>query len=468
MALDAKSSVSQYSRGSQALDLDDLSDEELLNLVEELKTKIRLLRLENEVLERTIVRLEPSLMAGVQQALNYASKMQTNISISKVSFAKSQPSRTGSESLASQSKLLMSSSRASSRRMSTVKSRATIILGAGPKINIIEKTELVTREMELMVENLESYRRNAERRHGILKAQLEEIGIRVANIESSNEAFTEQVIVEGPDKLTQRIPAEVWVKFMNEWMKSTDELVGKFRLRTATLTIQYGRLKSQVSIKQELSENLKPVDFEKMEIQNSVCRSTIKEKIAALVELKKSTGDANLNLTVHKNMMTEQNLYLSKVLDTTNKRKKRTIELNKEKNSIAVEADRYCGKLKKIRHFVQKYEVPSIMDYVYIKTEMDRLKFNIKMLKNRYHIQVIALASFNKKLKSRPEALSELQARRDRNQELGPERNSELDWGRTRLWNLHRNYEHGRYRHDVAIARSPNMNEDEGTHSMST
>ncbi|CAG4963759.1 unnamed protein product [Colias eurytheme] len=395
-----RSSISQHSRSvCQFLnDTDELSDSELVKLVNDLKQQIRVLNLENEIFERTIMRLEPALMHGIQQALEFAAKMQSGSSLNVSSFIKSS-SKLGMESVTSPSRMLTSPSKVSARRVeSSAKFSGTVIFGSGPRINVLERHELVGVEMEILVNNLQKARNRADKQHALLKAQLEEIGIREVEIKKAGEMFEQEVIVEGWDKIAQRIPAEIWIRFMTEWVKIVDGQIGKLRLRTSTLNTQYSKLKGQIKIKAELSESLRPVDFDKLKIENDECEDIIDMKLQQLAELKKMTGDANLNLTVHKKSMMEQNSYLTNVLKTIKLKQKQTKELDKERDVIQVQADSLAQRLDDVKKVRLAYEVPDIMDYVNIKSEVTDLKHSIKLLENRVHIQQIALTSLTRKL----------------------------------------------------------------------
>ncbi|CAF4833844.1 unnamed protein product [Pieris macdunnoughi] len=395
-----RSSISQHSRSVSHFinEADELSDSELVKQVNDVKQQIRVLALENEILENTIMRLDPSLMHGIQQALEFAAKMQSGSSLNVNSFVKS-TSKLGMESVTSPSRMLTSPSKVSARRVeSSGKFSSTVIFGTGPRVNVLERSELVTLEMEFLINNLEKARSKAAKQHALLKAQLEEIGLREVEIKKSSDLFETEVIVEGWDKIAQRIPAEIWIRFMTEWVKMIDGQIGKLRLRTSTLNTQYSKFKGQIRVKAELSESLRPVDFDKLKIENNECAEIIDMKIQQLAELKKMTGDANLNLTIHKKLMMEQNGYLTNVLKTIKLKHKQTKELDKEKDVIQVQADSLAQRLDDVRKVRLAYEVPDVMDYVNIKSEITDLKNNIKVLENRAHIQRIALTSLNKKL----------------------------------------------------------------------
>ncbi|CAG9573522.1 unnamed protein product [Danaus chrysippus] len=396
-----KSSISQHSTCHYSNDLEELTDADIIKQVNELKQNIRILSLENEVLERTILRLEPSLMHGIQQALEYAAKMQSNSSLNVGSFVKSQTSKYGMESLVSPSRMIASPSRVSTRRVeSSAKVSGTVIIGSGPKVNILERSELVSIEMEILIKNLERSRKKAAKQHALLKAQLEEIGVREADIIRATEFFNQDVIINGWDRIAQRIPAEIWIRFMMEWVKIADTQIGKLRLRTSTLNTQYSKLKGQIKVKAELSECLRSVDFEKLKIENKECVETIEYKLHQLGELKKMTGDANLNLTIHKKAMMEQNTYLTNVLNSIQEKQKQAVQCDKEKDVIEAEAEKLVQRLHEVRTVRAAYEVPDVMDYVNVKSEVTDLRHSIKLLENRFRIQQIALTSLNKKLKT--------------------------------------------------------------------
>ncbi|XP_047038100.1 coiled-coil domain-containing protein 113-like [Helicoverpa zea] len=397
--------MSQNSRsisGFGGPELDILTDAELVKLVNDLKEQINILGIENEILEKTIMRLEPSLMHGVYQAFEYATKMSSNTSLQVGSFIKNQASKFGLiDTFISPSRMLTSPSRVSTKRVdSAPKLGGTVVFGSGPRINVLERAELVSVEMDVLVANLNKIRNKGAKQHALLKAQLEEIGMRVSDIEKANKMFHQEVLVEGWDKIAQRIPAEIWIRFMTEWVKISDSQIGKLRLRTSTLNTQYSKLKGQIKVKAELSESLRPVDFEKLKIENSQCLKLIDHKLQQLGELKKMTGDANLNLTIHKKAMMEQNSYLAKVQSTIKNKEDQTVELDNERDLIQIQADILAQRLNEIRKVRMKYQVPNVMDYVKVKWVVTDLKHAIKMLDNRKHIQQIALTSINRKLQT--------------------------------------------------------------------
>lgn len=265
-------------------DAEALSDEELVKQVEHLKHEIKILQIENEIVERAITRLDPTLLHGLQSAYEYAVKLRfSSPSLTGGSFIKSRTSTFALDSITSPSRMLSSPSRMTTRRIeSSAKLGGTLVLTILLKINVLERSELVSLEIELLINARDKAKKKAAKQQAMLKAQLEEISLREVDFERATTDFHKEVIQEGWDKIAQRIPAEIWIRYMTEWVKICDSQIGKLRLRTSTLNTQFNKLNEQIRVKEELSESLRPVDFEKMKIENNICSDVIEQKLTHL------------------------------------------------------------------------------------------------------------------------------------------------------------------------------------------
>jgi hypothetical protein len=67
-------------------------------------------------------------------------------------------------------------------------------------------------------------------------------------------------------------------------------MIEKLRLRTSTLRSAFARMNHLVEQKGVLDENLHPIDFEQLKIENSQFLETIKQKNHNLLKMKKMTG----------------------------------------------------------------------------------------------------------------------------------------------------------------------------------
>lgn len=68
------------------------------------------------------------------------------------------------------------------------------------------------RETEEIQTALEKFIKKSHRNKCNLKAEIEEFNIRDAELKESRDIFEQTIVIEGVDKLTQRIPAEKFIR----------------------------------------------------------------------------------------------------------------------------------------------------------------------------------------------------------------------------------------------------------------
>ncbi|CAG9763739.1 unnamed protein product [Ceutorhynchus assimilis] len=370
---------------SQAHPLDELTDQQLIELVEEMETENRHLYLENILFESFLKEHDPSSLDGFEEIINFLLR-KPSTSPTRVSTGVSLDRDRGSGSK-------------EKYRLDSYTSITSIAEGKGPKINLSQKTEMLLRAMEESHIALESFLKKCHATKRNLKAELEEFSIREAEIKEATEIFEYSVVTQGIDKLTQRIPAEKFIRYMEEWLKSAQLQIEKLRLKIATLKVQYKKVSQQLIQRQELGENVHAVDFDQLEIENKHFLERINQKNVHLVELKKMNGKANLVLSNHKKFLQKQQDDCNKLKIQIREKNKLIERTEKEceaaERELQLEMDKYdhCRRLK------NEYTVPDVMQYVRLKDQLFDIKKNIKIWTRRNKIQEIALSTCIRELK---------------------------------------------------------------------
>lgn len=80
------------------------------------------------------------------------------------------------------------------------------------RVNFAQRTELVFRELEEMQISFQLFQKRSAAQNNHLDAEIEEMNIRSGEIEDGRKVFEENIIVGGVDALTQRIPAEKFIR----------------------------------------------------------------------------------------------------------------------------------------------------------------------------------------------------------------------------------------------------------------
>ncbi|XP_069704876.1 cilia- and flagella-associated protein 263 [Periplaneta americana] len=362
---------------------EELADADLLRGIDLLTASNRYLALENEVLELYLQRMDPDLLAGLQDVASLP------ISRSALSMLSS---RFGSESGSIRSFLQLTGSSAMSS-----------LIERGPRINMSNKEDIASRETDDLRTALEELRLTSRRKRAALKAKLEETKLSLAEVREAREDL---------EAATQagRIPAEKFVRHMDEWLKRADSLVEKLRLRTSTLRSMLVRFNQLLEQKEELGEKLHPIDFEQLKIENKQLQECIEHKNRHLVELKKmagnqitfsSTGSCNLQLANQKKKMLEQMSDLSELQEEMANKNKQMRAMAREADTVEMEMNKAAACLDNVRTLMDNYSntVPDVMDYVHKKAELYEMRRALKVWTRRQKIQQTALIACRRVLR---------------------------------------------------------------------
>lgn len=352
--------------------LNDLTDQQVIDLVQELETENRHLQVENVLFESFLHENDESLLDGLDEIMEFL---------------------LGRDWVSSSTDQLK-------YKLDSYTSITSIAEGKGPKINLAQKTDMLMRAMEDTQSKLETFLKKSHVTRRNLKSELQEFSIRELEIKEATDIFEYNVVVQGVDKLTQRIPAEKFIRYMDEWLRSAQFQIEKLRLRIATLKGQYNKVSHQLIQRQELGENVHAVDFDQLEIENKHFKDKIEQKNTHLIELKKMNGGANLVLSTHKKTLQklqEDCTRLKEEIEAKNKEITFTEKVCEQADDeLKTEIEKYenCKKLK------SRYVVPDVMEYVKLKVRLEELRKNIKVWIRRKKIQDIALNTCLREMKN--------------------------------------------------------------------
>ncbi|KAK5647284.1 hypothetical protein RI129_002176 [Pyrocoelia pectoralis] len=211
--------------------------------------------------------------------------------------------------------------------------------------------------MEDMQTDLAEFIKQSHRMKCNLKAKLEELNIQEIEVKDARNVFEQSVVIDGVDPLTQRIPAEKFIRYMEEWLRSAELTIGKMRLRTSTAKATYFKLSNQLVEKEELGEAVDAADFDQLRIQNKHLAETIEEKNMHLLELKRMNGMSNLVLSINKKHLQKQVSDMKAVKCSIKTKKEKIIHLCNEYETVGKQVEKEKTKFEKIHNLTQNYTV---------------------------------------------------------------------------------------------------------------
>lgn len=253
------------------------------------------------------------------------------------------------------------------------------------------RTEMLKRERDTNELMAQEFMQQSAQRRLLLRVRLEEFTLQLAEIREARDIFEQSIVRDGVDHLTGRVPAEKFVRYMEEWLRSADSIIEKLRLRTSTQRYRHVALKHQLLQKEELGETLHAVDFDQMRIDNKILMERIESKNADLLQLKQKSGGVNLLLAKRRHALQKQLAEIRNISDQIEEFKRTNTAIETERVSVESELKRTEEKLGRTRHLISEYTVPELLDYVRIKKELDALRQAVKVWARRNHLQKIGL-----------------------------------------------------------------------------
>ncbi|XP_022919071.2 cilia- and flagella-associated protein 263-like [Onthophagus taurus] len=364
--------------------LSTLSNHDFIHTVRGLQTEIKRINTENSIFVNFLNANEPALIERMDVTLTKVQEMQSQ--------AQPEPNKT----VSGISGAINAPVDAQSAVSKSVMDEKVLKAAKGPRINYSYRTDLLLREQDDIQTNLERFIKKTHLQKNRLIAEIEESGIRNTELVEARNNFETVVVIEGIEEITQKIPAEKFVRYMQEWLKFAQIMLEKLRLRTNSLRTTYNKLKSQLIQKEESGVSVSEVDFVQLDIANKNFLDSIEEKNKNLIELKQINGKASYMLSKHKNFLQKQQITFDKILETILRTNSFYERLDRDYDATSLVIEKQQEKYDDLVKLTSKYTVPDVMEYIKKKAELANLKKNLKVTMRKVNIQMMAMGTYSR------------------------------------------------------------------------
>ncbi|XP_019866749.2 uncharacterized protein LOC109595768 [Aethina tumida] len=348
---------------------DFYSNEECIKYVKDAENACMYLKVENEFYVQYIAKMDPSSLPIVQHYLQ-------NVFVKQ------------------------SSEEQHSSRNSLVDKRVSSVIKTQKKVlGSFVKNEMLMMLMEESQSVFEKFRKETVQALEKFKARDEEAEITYGELKEAWDIFEYSVIQQGYDQLSQRIPAEKFIRFMDEIQRISAGIKQKLLLYTNSERVAHSKLQIVYAQKILLSENIHAVDFDKLSIENKNLSKRIDEMFKHTMELKKLNGWASVVITVYKNDLQIQGKDCVAIMDVITQIESRLKNLEEESNELLEEINKAKGDYDVFKKLKTDYAVPDTMEYVVIKAELYDAKKKLKIMERRNEILDITVSACLREMK---------------------------------------------------------------------
>ncbi|KAJ1511279.1 hypothetical protein HMI56_005588 [Coelomomyces lativittatus] len=254
-----------------------------------------------------------------------------------------------------------------------------------------QKSEIATRELEELKDEVEKGKSEWAKVMDNLKAEMEELDLNLAEIKKDMFEFKRDIIQGALAERTGKVMAEKVLRYFEDKIRSKDTMLGKIRLKNSTLKTQKNKLMLQLKQKEEMGEVLHAIDFDQLKIENHQYLAKIEERNTQLLNLKMASG----------NIVQVMNVYKKKLNDITDESKRLQTEIHQRKELLEkLNADGEVVELEikkalQVHHDIvkagQEYRVPSVMEYVLLKARQQNLLQKYRAWKRKVEIAQMSL-----------------------------------------------------------------------------
>ncbi|XP_011693485.1 PREDICTED: coiled-coil domain-containing protein 113 [Wasmannia auropunctata] len=370
---------------------EEMTETELRQILENVVYSNLFLRLENDIFERYLARRDPESLQTITQILETAKRVQKIVP----QYDRASPVTSLAGSLANfrdRDSVSVTSVRSGSRHVTPSVLTARAPTG-GTKVSYMHRIEMANTEIRELLQGLKKLEQMSTKKKIFLRARMEENQISTREILKNREEFEENVVQKGADSITGKIPAEKFIRFIEEWLKVVDIVMEHIRLKMATIKCQIRKVKLQLKQRKELGEALRAVDFEQLNIETQVGIRKIDEKNQYVLEMKRIAGRSSITLSKHKEKVDRLMLMMNDVRDKIVSKKQEIVKLQSEQIAAKNVIEKEEKQLKSMIELIENFKVPSVIDSIKMRMELQNLERIHKQLSRQREIQRITLKS---------------------------------------------------------------------------
>jgi len=366
MDADTGSGADSQSVATSEVDpLQELSDEQLYQLVEETLRANQVLESETRMFEKYLFRVEPKETMLSQNSLSMSINNQSSSNDQRMSHRKRSKSRSSG-------------------------------MDRTLKLSAEQKCDIAQREIEELREEIEKLKEESEKVLDTYKAIMEEADMRLAETKKESYEFDRDIVKGSVNNRTAKVIAEKVMRSFDDKLRARDTLIEKLRLKNSTLKVQKKKLHLQLKQKEEMGEVLHEVDFNQLKIENQQYLEKIDERNQDLLRLKLMAGNTLQVLNSYKKKLNTLTMESERLDSEIHGRNDTLSKIDVETAFVETERAKAEKINRKLRRQLADYRVPDVMEYVGEKAGLYEIQKKVKSWERKVEIADMALRTHRK------------------------------------------------------------------------
>ncbi|TPX30661.1 hypothetical protein SmJEL517_g05803 [Synchytrium microbalum] len=263
-----------------------------------------------------------------------------------------------------------------------------------------QRAEVASRALDELKDEIEKEKEGWTRFVDNLKAEIEEVEIRTAEIKKAMYEFKRDVVQSAISERTGKVMAERVQRWIEDHLRAKDAIIEKLRLKNASLKSQRNNLSQQLRQKEEMGDVLHAIDFDQLQIENKQYLARIEERNTELVALKLAAGNTQHLLNTHKEALNDTMKDSERLVQEIESRRDMLTRLIQEEEKVNGDIAKIQTSNASFQSLAESYRVPDVMDYVHYKALQHDLEHKVGMWTRKVEIAALQLKRTKLALKS--------------------------------------------------------------------
>lgn len=353
-----------------------LADDEIEQLIEKFERDKEVIITENNLLLNFLENKDSDCLKEVHLKLDRLPKSTTDmtLSLTRLLTFDQRSSKYGVHSVFSnRSKNFLS-------QRSRFGSTRTISSTNGQHIADRMKIDIAERELDNLKRITNKKEKDATKQLAELKNETQELQTTVTELLERMDQFDHDVMVTGIDPITNRVPAEMFTKFLETEIKNDTKLVAKLRLRSSSMKQHLVTIKKQLAQKEQMSSILRPIDYEQMKIEKTRLTDELSRKNKAFYGIRQVNGKISLACSKHKKILDKKIGTIKNCEHKVSHMQLINDRLLSERKLIELELNNLDDKITDITNKTKQYKAPSVDEYLDQQKKLNEMKHRQKAL----------------------------------------------------------------------------------------
>jgi len=242
-------------------------------------------------------------------------------------------------------------------------------------LTLEEKFRIANQEVEALTKDIDQTKKTSEQNLDILRALIEETGIRTAEVKRDAYEFRRDIVVGAENPRTGKTMAEKVLKYMEDKLTQKDMLINKLLMKNQAYKTKIKKADMQLKSKTETGDDLLYIDFHQLQIENQQFVQRIEEANQELLDLKRKSGKTIKSLNGMKKRLTTLTTEAKFLEDEIKERKAMLDKTEKDIVKVVEEKESARKEHKKLRTQSRvASDMPGVVDYVSQKAEQYELE----------------------------------------------------------------------------------------------